>query len=405
MNFTDIGISPAFAAKLAQRNIRTPTDIQKLVFQPVRSSENVLFQSATGTGKTFAYLLPVLENLLAASETAPPQMETFIIAPTLELCAQIKQEADFLLTGLPYKAALIIGSANISRQIDALKKEKPAIIIGNIARLVQLDQMGKLDLSNARTLVLDEADRLVSDDCLAGTEEFLGRISRAPRKARTSARRQIIACSATVLGKNRERLCSLLEKIGGIDQIRILETAAQELLREQINHWAFFGENRRKLQCLRSFLSASSAKKALVFTSRTGQVGNIVSDLQYHHIGADGLYSDMDKDARKRALATFKSGALKVLVSSDLASRGLDIPDINYVIALDVPFDTDLYVHRAGRTARAGKRGCMVTIGNEEELRRLSLLEKKLGLTIYPKVFYCGRIEAPPAIDKAEESL
>ncbi|MDR1219331.1 MAG: DEAD/DEAH box helicase [Treponema sp.] len=410
IRFSDMGIRPFFVEKLSQRNINDPTDIQKLVIPRVRNRENILFRSATGTGKTFAYLLPLFENLYAAIEAkeAVSSPHILILAPTLELCSQLKQEADFLLRDSarerqsppPPRVGLLIGSANITRQIETIRKEKPAVIVGNSARVLQLVRMGKLKLGAARTgaqpgvLALDEADRFVANETIDETRELIGRMHVVP---------QVIACSATMPEKTRERLRTLFGEFGEFGEMAYIETEEQEILRERITHWAFFSEDRKKLRCLCSFLNAIGAscgatsrrKKCLVFTSRTGQVGNIVAQLQYHGISADGLASGMDKQARRRALDNFRQGKLIVLVSSDLAARGLDIPDISYCVALDAPFEADAYIHRAGRTARAGKRGCMVTIGNEEELRRFSILEKKLGITVYPKILYQGRIENP----------
>ncbi|MDR0643315.1 MAG: DEAD/DEAH box helicase [Treponema sp.] len=364
-NFDSLGIDTALTEKLAQRNIREPTKIQKLVIPHIFKREDVLFQSATGTGKTFAYLLPLLLNL---------PKELVVIAPTLELCSQIKREAEFL----GQKACLLIGSANISRQIETLKKEKPSVIVGNGARLLQLAHMGKLKFSRADALVLDEGDRLVSDEQIAETTELVRLIN--PQ--------QTIACSATITGKLRERLLAFTRNAV------FLETAEHEILRERINHWALFSENRKKLDCLCSFLAAVHAKKILVFTNNSGQIGNIVARLQYHGVSADGLFSGVKKGSRKQAFDDFRRGRLTVLVSSDLAARGLDIPDVTHVISIDAPFESEDYIHRAGRTARAGKKGVMVTIGNEEELQRLSRIEKKLGVIVYPKVLYGGRIVA-----------
>ncbi|MDR2534996.1 MAG: DEAD/DEAH box helicase [Treponema sp.] len=383
--FKDLGKTDFFRTRLLERNIRNPTEIQKLVIPRLLAGENVIFRSATGTGKTFAYLLPLFEQLLAAVENGnignTPGPRLLILAPTLELCSQIKQEADFLLKDRRITVSLIIGSANMSRQIESLKKDKPSVVVGNPARLLQLERMGKLKLKGINALVLDEGDRLIGDELLEDTQELVGRVNR---------NRQTAACSATMSERNRERLLPLMG-----ESVVTVETEAQEILREQIAHWALFSENRRKIRTLCSFLAASKAKKTLVFTNRGGQVGNIVSQLQYHAIGAVGLYGDLDKKVRKHAFNDFRTGKSRVLVSSDLAARGLDIPDVSYVIALDVPLEGELYIHRAGRTGRAGKRGIMVTIGDEEELKRLALLEKKLGIAVYPKLLYQGRICAP----------
>jgi superfamily II DNA/RNA helicase len=243
--------------------------------------------------------------------------------------------------------------------------------------------MGKLKLNRVSVLILDEGDRLISDELLGETTELVSRVNTA---------RQTLACSATMSPQSRARLAPLMGTAVN------LETDEQEILRDRISHWAFFSEGRRKISTLGSFLAATGAKKTLVFTTLSGQIGNIVSQLQYHKIAATGLYSGMDKKPRKQAVDDFRAGRARVLVSSDLSARGLDIPAITHIIALDTSADPEAYIHRAGRTARAGQHGIMVTIGDESELRQLASLEKKLGITVYPKVLYKGQILAPEQI-------
>jgi len=393
MDFSTLGIDPLYTNILSHRGITIPTEIQRLVIPRLLAGENLLFQAPTGTGKTFAYLLPLFQRLLADPAGIQGKIRLLICAPTLELCSQIKSEADFLLnyhhgtnaagtaafTGTAPRAALIIGSAAIKRQIETLKNEKPAVIVGNSARLLQLARMGRLRLDGVQAVVLDEGDRLAANELQEETEALLRFV---PAK-----NRQITACSATLSAKSRERLLTLFGAAAAFIQ-------AEEKI-TGIEHWAFFAENRKKITCLRSLLAAAKPKKALVFTARGADAGNILSQLQYHHFAAGGIWGDMEKRARKAAMDGFRQGNLSVMVASDLACRGLDIAGISHVIALDVPDDSELYLHRSGRTGRTGKRGIMASIGNEEELRRLQKIEKKLGITVYPKELYGGRILAP----------
>jgi superfamily II DNA/RNA helicase len=388
-------VSPRFIEKLNERDIRSPTPIQNLVIPPLLAGKNVIFRSATGTGKTFAYLIPLFQTYLGSGGTMPGEdpgrkgrgAEILVVAPTLELCSQIKKEADFLLEGQEPRIAvnLLIGSANPERQIGALKKDRPRVIVGNPGRLLLLARMKKLTLSGLRALVLDEGDRLFAEELARDTRELLGRINRD---------RQTAACSATISPKNRELLVPFMG-----ERVLFTDAGDEGVLRDGIAHWAFFSEKRRKIQSLRSVLAAVKPKKALVFSGEGGQPGNIVSQLRYHHVPAAGLYGDMDKKSRKEAIDGFRSGKITVLISSDLAARGLDIPGITHVIALDVPAEGGPYIHRAGRTGRAGRRGIMITIGDEVEMRRLARLEKKLGITVYPKILYQGRVCAPDAAD------
>jgi superfamily II DNA/RNA helicase len=382
MTFADLGIRPPLTGPLDRRGLRTPTAIQERVIPLLAAGENLMFRSATGTGKTLAYLLPLLQALTPPSAGGGPEL--LVCAPTYELCAQIKGEADSLLEGGALKAALFIGSAPLGRQIEALKKNRPAVAVGNPGRLLLLARMGKLRLGRIRFLVLDEGDRLVAEELYGETRELAALLPPA------SAGRRSAACSATLPPASRERLRGLMGEAG------FLEDADDgPVYRESIEHWAFLAEDRQKIRVLRSFFAAADPRKTLVFTARGGQVGNIVSQLRRHRIKAAGLSGDMDKRSRKQALDDFRRGRLRALVSSDLAARGLDIPDISHVAALDVPSGGDAYIHRAGRTGRAGKRGLMVSIGNEGELRRLAALEKQLGIIVYPKLLSHGRISSP----------
>jgi superfamily II DNA/RNA helicase len=405
-NFTDLGVPPVFIERLRSRAINAPTAIQRLVIPPLSAGKSVIFRSETGTGKTFAYLLPALRPLLPGIDEASGGggdkaaglqyrgPELLICAPTFELCSQIKGEIDFLLA--PGKdgpregragaisTALLIGSVGLARQIDALKK-KPLAVVGNPGRLLALAKMGKLRFQGLRFLVLDEADRMTAEESLEETRELLRLIARDVRDGSLAA-----ACSATVSLKTGEMLSPLFEGA------EFIESGEQEILRERIEHWAIFSEGRRKVQTLRSLLAAVKAKKAgfkaLVFTGRNDEAGKIVSQLQYHRIPAAGLFGKMDKRDRKTAADAFRAGKIAVLVSSDLAARGLDIPGVSHVIALDVPADREIYIHRAGRTGRAGRRGIMVSIGDEAEMRRLALLEKKLGIIVRPRELYQGKV-------------
>jgi superfamily II DNA/RNA helicase len=383
------GINSFFSEKLYRKNIQTPTAIQKLVIPHILNRENILFRSQTGTGKTFAYLLPVLQNIIYNYSTprSTGHCRVLVSAPTLELCSQIKNEIDFLLKNLEIdnhpldiKSLLVSGAGNIDRQIKDLKKYKPDIITANTGRLLQLMNMNRLKLSKIEYLILDEADKLTADDHWAETQELLKRVNPDSVK---------IACSATLPKKIRPRLDAIL------GELLVCESDEQEILRSYITHWALWAEDRDKINTLRSFLSAARPKKALVFSERASSIQEIVSKLNHHKYDAAGIYSGMEKKERKRALDDFRSGRIPVLVSSDLAARGLDIENITHIITLGIPEEEEIYIHRAGRTARAGKKGIMISIGNEKDLRRLRRIEKNLALIVYPKILYKGKICSP----------
>jgi len=267
--------------------------------------------------------------------------------------------------------------------------------------------MKKLRLNNLRYLILDEADRLTAPECFEETKEFLAIIENEEKLSVTRAPADseqkglcVAACSATVGKKTSAQLGPLFESA------EVVECADHEILRERIEHWALFSEKRRKAQTLRSLLAALQGKskkariKALVFTSKGDEADLVLSRLLYHHVSAAGLFGKVNKKPqtgaeRKEALDSFREGRAAVLVSTDLAARGLDIPDITHVIALDVPADSEVYIHRCGRTGRAGKKGVMVTIGDETQMRLLASLEKKLKIRVMPKELYQGKVCVP----------
>ncbi|MDR0403692.1 MAG: DEAD/DEAH box helicase [Treponema sp.] len=429
MTFNGLGINAELVKALASRNIKEPSEIQRLVIPALLdtdlpgSAENstasldsphLLFGSPTGTGKTLAYLLPLIQKTAAATQGAaatedsaaaggsagsrPSWPKILVLAPTYELASQIKSEFDTVLAAAygdsAPRAVLLIGSSPMNRQIDSLKKHKPLAVVGNPARVSQLARMKKLSFRALCYLVLDEGDRLMADELFPETAELCRPAFPADGKGR--GERRIIACSATFSEKNRERLFSLSPDT----RWKIIAQEENDILRKNIEHWAFFAEEREKLPLLCSFVAAIRPAKALVFTSRAGQVGRIVSRLQYRHLAAAGLWGDMDKKDRKAAIDGFRKGNIRILVSSDLAARGLDIDRISHIIALDIPDGEETYIHRAGRTARAGKRGVMASFGGEVELRRLAKIEKKLGIAVFPKELYGGRLRVPGGDDQ-----
>ena len=355
--------------KLKSLNITTPTSVQQNVIPTILEDKNVIFQSETGTGKTFTYLLPIIKRIHETSTN--DAIKAIICAPTFELASQIKQAA-ISITSL--KTALFIGGAPIKRQIESLK-EKPQIIVGTTARLLELIKLKKIKTNNLFTIVFDESDRLIKKETIEDVYDLLKVIPQTT---------QIIACSATIDEKTKKVFTG-----------EVILMPQEDVLKKNITHWAIYAEQRNKIDTLRKVILAEKPEKALIFTSRADQVENIYSKLTYKNIDCVALHAKADKQKRKSAIDKFKSGKIKYLITSDLAARGLDIPGISHVIQMDLPSDNDFFVHRAGRTARAGKKGINLVIGDEYEMNKYALLEKKLGIIVYPKEIYNGKITEP----------
>ena len=381
ITFSNLGLKESIIQILSKLDISTPSLIQQKTIPEVLQNKNVVFESETGTGKTFAYLLPLIQNLENCKSN---EDKIIILAPTYELASQIKLTAS-QVTSL--KASLFIGGTPIKRQIEVLK-DKPQIIIGNPSRILELIHLKKLKTSNVRALVLDEADRLVSVEIADETKKL---ISTIPCDA------QFIACTATLNQNTKQTLKGLFSNLSEI----ILPK--EDILSKKITHYALFAESRDKISTLKSFILAENPEKVLVFTSRADQVENIAQKLQYKKVDCMALHAKTDKKERKAAIDRFRNGKCRILITSDLASRGLDIPGITHIVQMDLPSNEDFFVHRSGRTARAGKSGINVVIGDEYEMRKYAALEKKFGLKVYPKMLYKGKLVYPSDIQDFSE--
>ena len=363
-------LSDNIREKLTALAITSPTPVQSEIIPRILGGENVLFESETGTGKTFAYLLPLLQRLESIEDHQ--KVRIIIVAPTFELASQINTACKSVTSR---KTALFIGGAPLKRQIETLK-EKPEIVTGTAARLIELIHLKKLKLDGLFAAVFDETDRLVKKESIEDTSAFRNLLPGGT---------QIIACTATL---------SRQTKIFFADAKNVV-MPAEDVLRKRITHWAIYAENRDKIDTLRKFLAAENPAKALIFTSRADQVENIYNKLTYKKVACAALHAKADRQKRKAAIDRFRSGKEKILITSDLAARGLDIPEISHIIQMDFPADEDFFIHRSGRTARAGKTGINVVIGDEWEMRRYAQLEKKLGITVYPKELRNGKVVSP----------
>ena len=380
--FLELKVDESIASKLEEIGITEPTEVQKKIIPLISEGKNIMFQSETGTGKTFAYLLPLLSRL---NSTENRMARLMIASPTYELATQIKVQVQ-KISGI--KCALLIGGAPISRQIELLK-EKPEIVIGGPARLLELIHLKKLKADGIETLVLDEADRLLSPELRDSTK---GLMERLPKSV------QLIGNSATVSKYTREILQKARNGILNDEKenaILFVALPMENVLRKQISHWAIFSERRDKIDTLRSFINAEKPKKLLVFTSKSDQIENIASKLRFKKIDCETLCGKTNKVDRKSAIDRFRSGKTKILITTDLASRGLDIEGITHVVQMDLPEKEDFFIHRAGRTARAGATGINCVIGDAWEMENYARLEKKLKITVFPKMLYKGNVVDP----------
>ena len=386
-SFSELKIEEKYIEKLASHGITEPSAVQSQAIPEILEGTSLLFQSETGTGKTLAYLLPLLQNI-EKQENPKKDVRIVIISPTIELASQIKTQVQLVTDS---KAALLVGGAPIKRQIELLK-EKPLVVIGGPARLLELFHLKKLKLDGAAAVVLDEVDRLTSKEMIDETIELTCAMKKNI---------QLIAASATITKSTRQILQDTRVKQNGTTEsdLKTLFLPPEDVLRKRITHMALFSETRDKIDTLRSLLNAEKPEKALVFTSKVDQVANIVSKLKFKNIDCSALTAKTEKTERKATIDRFRSGKIKILVTSDLVARGMDIPNITHVIQMDMPSDDDFFIHRAGRTARMGKTGINIVIGDGYEMRKYAAIEKKLKITVYPRMLYKGKLVDPNEIE------
>lgn len=387
-NFSAFPLYEPFVEMLASDGITEPTPIQAKIIPLILDGKSVFFESETGTGKTLAFLLPLLTRLVQNeqkhSATSP---KILILSPTIELAAQIKETVvRFHIQGhCNVKSLLCVGGTSLKRQLEGLK-EKPALIIGTPARIADLVSLKKLKLHEIEAVVIDEADRQLARESKDVLQTVL---------AALPSNVQLLACSATLSRKNTDLLTSLLPESKNRSIPESVSLSHTGVLQESIEHWAFFSDRRDKTAVLRTLIHALKDTKILIFTSPAHEVETLAQKLQYKKIDAVPLYGKLEGTERKQIIARFRSGKTRILITSDLSARGLDISDIDYVVQMTLSKDADVFVHRAGRTGRAGKKGINIVIGDEYELRLLQGIEQKLGITVHPKMLFEGKIQIP----------
>lgn len=373
-SFLDLGLAPALVAGLTKQGITVPTEIQSEAIPTILAGKDLIGQSATGTGKTLAYLLPVFAKV----DLAKKENQVLVLAPTHELAMQIFRQAQLLAlnSGLPLGVAAIIGEVNISRQIEKLK-QKPQLIIGSGGRILELIQKRKIQAASVRLVVLDEADRLMDENHRQSVTAIL--------KA-TNKDRQLLCFSATIPLQTAEWIRSWTQNLV------LTEAHSGSPVPSEISHWSFSVENRDKVEFLRKLLSSVNLPRVLVFINTASAIGETVAKLCHHGVAAAGIHGSSFKLERQGAMESFRDGRVRVLISSDLAARGLDIEGVSCVVNLEIPEDPQAYQHRAGRTGRAGKPGIAISLVDRSEQKRLEYLQKKLQIQIQPKRLAFGKV-------------
>ena len=365
LGFQEIGLLPPLVTALNVEKISDPLPIQVEAIPVLLAGKSAYLNSETGTGKTLAYLLPLFQKIdptLAATQM-------IVVVPTHELAIQIQRQAGALAvnSGLPIRSVLLIGGTLMQRQIDKLKK-KPQVVIGSPGRIRELIFLGKVKTDQVRSVVLDEADRLLTAESLESIRVIVKSVPAA---------RQLVCVSATVQADATREASAMAPEL-------VMVRAGSGRVNSDIEHLYIVCEERDKPDWLRKLIRAINPDRSLVFVHRNDDAEVIASKLAHHKIKVADLHGAFTKVERKKAMDDFRGGHVNVMIASDVAARGLDIKGVTHIFNFDVPSESMAYLHRVGRTARAGAKGCAISLLTNRDLRLVRRFEEELGITMKP---------------------
>jgi len=357
--FTDLGLSENILKALETLGFETPTPIQALAIPHLLDEENDLIGLAqTGTGKTAAFSLPILQNV----DLEGKDVQALILSPTRELCLQIARDIESFSSHMDTQTVAVYGGADIRRQIKLLQKPTQ-IVVGTPGRTLDLIQRGKLKVHAIGILVLDEADEMLS----MGFQESLDAIL-----AGTPKSKQTILFSATMPKEIRRIAAKYMHKAKEISVISEHKSASN------VSHEYYVTNEKNRYLVLKRLADFNHDMYGIVFC-RTRRETQLVADrLMQDGYNSDSLHGDLSQAQRDAVMKKFRNRSLQMLVATDVAARGIDVDDLTHVINFNLPDQLESYVHRSGRTGRANKNGICITIVNEREVRKISILERKI---------------------------
>ena len=364
MPFSSLGLSPALLKKIAEQNYTQPYPIQLEAIPAILKRKDILGIARTGSGKTVSYVLPILMNLLGKTVTKNRHVNVLVLVPTRELAIQVSEVFLLFSSGLPerIKTMAVFGGVSINPQMMALQGVN--ILVATPGRLLELVDSKAVHLTDIETLVLDEADKMLN----LGFREEMSLIFKLLPK-----RRQNLLFSAT-LNEDVTRINQLL-----LNNPVIIKTEEEEDYFEKIQQLGYFVTEEKKGPLLRYLIKTNDMKQVLIFTSSVYKADNVADKLRKNGIQASAIHSKKSQGARNEALGKFKSGELRVLVATDLISRGIDIQFLPVVINYELPRSPKDYIHRIGRTGRAESSGEAISFVSPEDQHHFRIIQKKMG--------------------------
>ena len=365
-------LQPFLQEAWQKSGFQEPTSIQDSAIPLILEGKDVIAESPTGTGKTLAYLLPLLHKI----DLNSPSLQAVVLASSQELVMQVYQEFQKWSEGSGIRGTSIIGGANLKRQLEKLKK-RPQVIFATPGRLLELIKQKKVKMHEVKMIVLDEGDQLLIPEHLQTVQLIV---------KSTMNDRQVILFSAT-MKQVTEKLAKEMAHEPEVLRIEKDEMASSG----EVEHIYFLSEPRDKIKLLEK-IARLEKSKSLAFINDIGEIQVFKEKLLFKELSIGILHSDMKKLERQAALKDFRDGKMKMLIATDIAARGLDIQGVSHVVQIDFPKDITQYVHRAGRTGRMGASGTVISLVTEREERELKRFCRELDIPLHKRVFYQGKI-------------
>lgn len=347
------------------------TDIQERSIPEQLENKDLIIESPTGTGKTLAYALPALSKLNPEVKNA----QVLFLAPTRELAMQIYDVCQKFTENSGLSGASLIGGANMQRQLDKLKK-KPQFIVGTPGRVKELIQNKKLKVHEVKTIVIDEADHIIEAGFNGDVEQVI---------AATLKDRQLVFVSATINNKTEDWSRKLAVA-------PVIVKVEKDLVKSEVTHTFMVSDYRDKVENLRKLIRHTPGIKAMVFINSSMKMDEFATKLEYKKIKLGVLAGNSTKQDRQKVINDFKNGKIPVLLTTDVATRGLDIPDVTHVVHFEMPEDVKQYVHRSGRTGRMGKEGTVVSLVTKAELTSVKKWTAKMDVPLQKQLLEKGQV-------------
>lgn len=387
MTFDEFPFGEAIREGLQAMNFEQPTPVQQQTIPVILAHKDVISCAQTGTGKTAAFLLPLLHNLLTDNH-AENKINAIIMAPTRELAQQIDQQMEGFSYFVPISSVAVYGG-NDSQAWDVQKNgltKGADVVIATPGRLLSHINLSKIDFSGVKYLVLDEADRMLD---MGFFDDIMRIVKLLP------ADRQTVMFSATMPAKIRQLAKTILHSP---EEIKIAVARPPE----NIMQAAYICYENQKLSIIKELFSTQERNRVIIFAGKKQKVRELALILKKNNFSAEAMHSDLEQRQREEVMLKFRNGRINILVATDIVARGIDIDDITLIINYEVPREVEDYVHRIGRTARAEAQGMAITLVSEDEQFRFKRIEDFLGKIIY-KIPLSAEIGAAPAYDPKQK--